>query len=92
MYPGYTGEYPRMLIYHGLGDTTLSGNNYAETIKQWTGVFGYAEEPESTTPDSPIAGYTWETYGPRLAGAWSPTEGHNLPRFTDADLAWFGFV
>lgn len=92
MYPGYTGEYPRMLIYHGLSDTTLSGNNYAETIKQWTGVFGYDTEPDSTTPNTPASGYTWETYGPRVAGAWSQSAGHNLPQFSAADLEWFGFV
>lgn len=93
MYPGYEGERPRMLIYHGLSDDTLSGNNYAETIKQWSGVFGYdAEAPEVTEPDTPAAGYSWETYGPGLAGAWSQSAGHNLPQFSEADLEWFGFV
>lgn len=92
MYPGYTGEYPRTLIYHGLSDTTLSGNNYAETIKQWSGIFGYSTTPASTIPNTPASGYTRETYGDRLARAYAPSVRHNVPQFPAADLEWFGFT
>lgn len=41
MYPGYTGSRPRFQVYHGSIDTTLLPPNYNETVKEWTGVFGY---------------------------------------------------
>lgn len=41
MYAGYTGSRPRFQVYHGSIDATLLPPNYNETVKEWTGVFGY---------------------------------------------------
>ena len=49
MYPGYTGARPLFQVYHGSADTTLRPQNYQETVKEWTGVFGFdASKPEKT--------------------------------------------
>ncbi len=40
MYPDYTGDRPKMQIYHGSSDGTLLPPNYNQTIQQWCGVFG----------------------------------------------------
>jgi len=92
MYPGYTGSYPRMLIYHGDADTTLSGNNYAETIKQWTGIFGYDTEPDQSLPNDPASPFTKEVYGEGVVGAIGAGVTHNIPNFAEQDLEWFGLV
>lgn len=66
MYPGYTGPRPKMQIYHGSADQTLNVQNYYETIKQWTGVFGYSTTPVSTTADFPRSPYTKYVFGDKL--------------------------
>lgn len=92
MYPGYTGEYPRMAIYHGSADNTLFPANYDETVKQWAGVFGYSTEPAETLPNDPEAPFTKEVFGENLFGALGEGVSHNLPNFEEEDLAWFGLV
>jgi endo-1,4-beta-xylanase len=81
-YPGYTGSYPRFQAWHGSTDTTLSYNNFAEEIEQWTNLHGISQTPVLT--DSPVSGWTRTRYG--SAGVDAPVEGisvqgvgHNLP-------------
>ncbi|KAJ0311243.1 hypothetical protein COL516b_001948 [Colletotrichum fioriniae] len=66
MYPGYTGARPKMQIYHGMADETLNVQNYYETIKEWTGVFGYSATPQSSTADFPRSPYTKYVFGDKL--------------------------
>jgi poly(hydroxyalkanoate) depolymerase family esterase len=54
--PGYSGQRPRMQLWHGTADTTLYYQNFGEEIKQWTNVFGLSQTPTST--DSPQSGWT----------------------------------
>ncbi|KAI0474557.1 PHB depolymerase family esterase [Xylaria cf. heliscus] len=67
-YPGYTGARPRMRIHHGTADTTLYPQNYYETIKQWTGIFGYSTTPSATYPNTPRSPYTRYVFGPNVEG------------------------
>jgi endo-1,4-beta-xylanase len=83
MYPGYSGPYPRMQLWHGTADTTLNYNNFGEEIKQWTNLNGVSQTPVST--DSPQSGWTRTRYGNNSTMA--PVEGisvsgagHELPR------------
>lgn len=66
MYPGYTGARPKMQIYHGSADETLNVQNYYETIKQWTGVFGYSTTAVSTTANYPRSPYTKYVFGDKF--------------------------
>ncbi|MEU6786782.1 PHB depolymerase family esterase [Nonomuraea angiospora] len=82
MYPGYTGRYPRMQLWHGTTDTTLAYANFGEEIKQWTNLHGLTQTPAST--DTPRSGVTRTRYGG--AGAQPAVEaysfagyGHSLP-------------
>ena len=59
MYPGYTGSYPRMQLWHGATDTTLAYPNFAEEIKQWTNLHGLSQTPPLT--DHPQS--TWTAPG-----------------------------
>ncbi|KAL0767917.1 hypothetical protein CaCOL14_008892 [Colletotrichum acutatum] len=92
MYPGYSGSRPRMQIYHGSADTTLYPQNWNETIKQWTGVFGYSLTPQQTLPGTPSGQYTKYVYGPNLEGIYGTGVGHSVPVMGAEDLKWFGIT
>jgi poly(hydroxyalkanoate) depolymerase family esterase len=48
MYSTYTGRRPRVQLFHGDADTTITFKNQAEAIKEWTNVLGLATSPTST--------------------------------------------
>jgi poly(hydroxyalkanoate) depolymerase family esterase len=80
--PGYSGPRPRMQLWHGTADTTLSYNNLAEEVKQWTDVLGVSQTPSST--DTPVSGWTRTRYnsgsGSTQVEAYSIAgAGHQLP-------------
>lgn len=87
MYPGYTGARPRFQVYHGSADTTLRPQNYQETVKEWTGVFGFdASKPEKTQQGFPQSGYTTQTWGVNsqnplgtVQGIYAQNVGHTVP-------------
>ncbi|HWB36739.1 MAG TPA: PHB depolymerase family esterase, partial [Rugosimonospora sp.] len=83
MFPGYSGAYPRMQLWHGTADTTLNYNNFGEEIKQWTNLNGVSQTPVLT--DSPQSGWTRTRYGnsgtqPPVEGISVAGAGHELPR------------
>lgn len=49
MDPGYTGHHPRVQLFHGSADTTISPVNQDEATKEWTDVLGLPQTPTSTT-------------------------------------------
>jgi poly(hydroxyalkanoate) depolymerase family esterase len=82
MYPGYTGGYPRMQLWHGTTDTTLAYPNYGEEIKQWTNVRGLNQTPAFT--DHPQSAWTRTRYGDTstratVEGISIEGVGHQLP-------------
>jgi acetylxylan esterase len=87
MYPGYTGARPRFQVYHGSADTTLRPQNYQETVKEWTGVFGYdATKPAKSQQNFPLNGYKTDTWGVSTAnplgtvqGIYAQNVGHTVP-------------
>lgn len=46
MYPSYSGHRPRVQLWHGDADTTISFKNHTEGIKQWTNVLGLATDSD----------------------------------------------
>jgi poly(hydroxyalkanoate) depolymerase family esterase len=72
--PGYSGPYPRMMLWHGTADTTLNFNNFGEEIKQWTNLNGLSQTPVQT--DSPQSGWTRTFYGNNSTMA--PVEGISI--------------
>ncbi|MEU7918856.1 extracellular catalytic domain type 1 short-chain-length polyhydroxyalkanoate depolymerase [Micromonospora zamorensis] len=92
-YPGYTGQRPRMQIWHGTNDETLRYPNFGEQVKQWTDVHGLSQTPTFT--DTPQSGYTRTRYG--SSGAMAPVEAismqgvsHNLPVDAAQVIRFFG--
>jgi hypothetical protein len=82
MYPGYTGAYPRMQLWHGTTDTTLSYPNFGEEIKQWTNLHGLSQTPAYT--DRPQSTWTRTRHGDTgtratVEGISISGVGHQLP-------------
>jgi len=74
MYPGYTGGYPRMQLWHGDTDTTLAYPNFGEEIKQWTALHGLSQTPAFT--DHPQSSWTRTRYG--STGTQATVEGISI--------------
>jgi acetylxylan esterase len=98
MDPGYAGSRPRFQIYHGSIDTVLLPENYNETVKEWTGVFGFDyTQPDKVEADFPLSGYTTDIWGVTTAnplgtvqGIYALNVGHTVPIDGDQDMQWFG--
>ncbi|HSU40150.1 MAG TPA: PHB depolymerase family esterase, partial [Polyangiaceae bacterium] len=88
MEPNYSGPRPRVQLWHGLSDPTISPNNQTEAIKEWTNVLGLAATPTATTNVS-LSNHQWtrqtwqDSCGLTVLDAWSETNG---PHGTDANL------
>jgi poly(hydroxyalkanoate) depolymerase family esterase len=83
MYPGYSGAYPRMQLWHGDQDTTLAYRNFGEEIKQWTTLHGLGQTPAFT--DRPQSSWTRTRYGDTgttatVEGISIAGTGHTLPQ------------
>jgi poly(hydroxyalkanoate) depolymerase family esterase len=72
-YPGYTGPRPRVQLWHGTEDQTLSFANFGEAIKQWTNVLGVSTTPTSTEYNNPSQHL--DPHPLRLAGRGDPGAG-----------------
>ena len=60
-YPGYTGARPRVAIWHGTADYTVTQANAVESRDQWTNVLGVSQTPTSTS--ALPGGTSLEVYG-----------------------------
>jgi acetylxylan esterase len=52
-FPGYTGPWPRVQLWHSTTDEILHYTNLAEAIKQWTDVHGVPLHPVGTDQPRP---------------------------------------
>jgi poly(3-hydroxybutyrate) depolymerase len=57
--PGFAGPWPRVAIFHGAADATVSSDNQIELIKQWTDVHGGDQTADDTAM---IGAHTRERY------------------------------
>jgi len=83
MYPGYTGAYPRIQLWHGSTDTTLAYPNFGEEIKQWVNLHRLDTTPGFT--DHPQSSWTRTRYGntgtqATIEGVSIANTGHTLPQ------------
>jgi acetylxylan esterase len=92
MYPSYKGQYPKMQVFHGDVDQTLNINSFNESIKEWSGIFGYSGNPIQTINNDPASRLTKYIYGDRLQGIWGHGFGHVVPTNETEALTWFGIL
>ncbi len=95
MYPGYNGPRPRVQLFHGTADATISYNNMNEAAKLWPNVLGLSPSP--SYQDSINTSYFYERKFWRgncdfvEFETWSsPGNGHSMSYEEDAILAFFG--
>jgi poly(hydroxyalkanoate) depolymerase family esterase len=80
-FPTWTGPWPKVSIWHGTADGTVSYQNLTELMKQWTNVQGIDQTPDTTDT---VAGYPHNVYrdgaGNALVETYSITGmGHGYP-------------
>ncbi len=57
-FPGYAGPYPRLSVWQGSADTTVSTSNLGEIVQQWVNVTGASTTATSGT----VAGFPHDEY------------------------------
>lgn len=92
-HPGYTGPRPRLQLWHGAVDETVSYVNFGESVKQWTDVAGVPAAPSSV--DHPTAVDTRSVYRDSRGTVVLETHslagvGHGLPVDAAAAVHFFG--
>ena len=97
--PNYTGHRPRVQLFQGANDATISYNNMAEGIKEWTNVLDLNTDPDSTDKVTASSGYSysydrrfWKNKcGYTVLEAWSsPGQGHSMTYEENAIMKFFG--
>ncbi|RDX49054.1 alpha/beta-hydrolase [Lentinus brumalis] len=92
-FPGFTGQRPKIQIWHGTADTTLFPPNFFEQIKQWTTVFGLPSTPISNTSEPFLPnGYSNATFGPQFQAILAQGVGHTVPLFEQQYLQFLGIA
>ena len=82
-YPRYHGPKPRVSIWHGTADTSVSPRNLGELVEQWTDFHGIDQTPDTTNMLEGV--YKHDVYrrgaaGPTLVESWElPGRGHGWP-------------
>jgi hypothetical protein len=69
-YPSFTGDYPRVALFHGTQDFIVDDDNQVELIDQWTDVLGLPLAPTSTAT---VAGHErsrWQQGGETILESW----------------------
>jgi acetylxylan esterase len=94
-YPGYTGQRPRMQIWHGTTDAILNFNNFDEAIKQWTNVHGVSQTATTTETNTPQSTWTRTRYtnssgAVMVEAIREQGQPHNLQILADKAIAFFG--
>jgi poly(hydroxyalkanoate) depolymerase family esterase len=99
-YPGYTGPRPRLWLWVGTADTTISTNIFTQAILEWTNVLDLSATPTSTSPANGAeqqlgSGQLWSnSCGQTVLEAWSLQGGGHAPTPTastaSAIVSYFG--
>ncbi|KAH8823596.1 Alpha/Beta hydrolase protein [Flagelloscypha sp. PMI_526] len=91
-YPGYTGSYPRMQIWHGTSDSIVNYIVFGEQLKQWSTVQNVAFTQNIT--NTPSSGFTKVVYGDgtRVVGYSQQNGQHITPVDAPTVLKFFGLM
>jgi acetylxylan esterase len=91
-HPGYTGRRPRVQLWHGQGDTTLTySQSYPAQVAQWTNVFGVTEADATLQMIKPTgARDTWARTSYRDSAGTIVVEANSGPSNVDHDVSGRG--
>ncbi len=95
--PGFTGQRPRVQLWHGTSDTLVPYSLLQESIEQWTNVHGLGQTP--TSSDTPQANWNRRRFADssgavRVEALSIQGAGHSLPSsgMAAAAVAFFGLT
>lgn len=91
MYPGYKGQYPRMMLVHGDQDAVINFNNHREAVKQWCGLHDLnPETPDKKYPLPSQPNYEISVYGSSAVMAISAGHvTHDNPAKVDLTIQFY---
>lgn len=91
-YPGYTGSYPRLQMWHGTADTLIVYALLGQEIAEWTNVLGLSFSSNQT--NTPLPNYTKIIYGDgtKFQAFSAGGVGHFVPTDVNTVLEWFGII
>jgi poly(hydroxyalkanoate) depolymerase family esterase len=90
--PGYTGARPRVQLWHGQGDTTLTySQSYPAQVAQWTNVFGVDDSDATMESVKPMGAQdTWARTSYKDASGTVVVEANSGPSSVPHDLTGRG--
>ena len=94
--PNYAGHRPRMMIFHGEADETISFKNFGEAVEEWTNVLALSTTPTaSSTIRTSAYSYNRQSWknacGYTVLEAWSsPGAKHSMTYEEDSIIKFFG--
>ncbi|GAA1403736.1 extracellular catalytic domain type 1 short-chain-length polyhydroxyalkanoate depolymerase [Catellatospora coxensis] len=95
--PGFTGQRPRVQLWHGTSDTLVPYSLLQESVEQWTNVHGLGQTP--TSSDTPQANWNRRRFADssgtvRVEALSIQGAGHSLPSsgMAAAAVAFFGLT
>lgn len=95
-YSGYTGQRPRMMLWHGGVDSTVQSINLYESVYQWADVLNASVSAGQLLANTPEAGYVRTLYGSGselfVISFNAQKLGHPVPVHESVDLDWFGIT
>jgi acetylxylan esterase len=91
-HPGYSGQRPRVQLWHGQGDTTLTySQSYPAQVAQWTNVFGVTEADATMQMIQPAgAADTWARTSYQDDTGTTVVEANSGPSNVDHDVSGRG--
>ncbi|KAF2667237.1 PHB depolymerase family esterase [Microthyrium microscopicum] len=89
-FTGYTGQRPKMSVWHGTADGIVKPHTYDEAMKQWSDVL--AQPFAKNVSNDPQARYTKMVYGDgtQLVGYVGAGVGHVVPQHPKQVLEFWG--
>ncbi|KFY43586.1 hypothetical protein V494_01911 [Pseudogymnoascus sp. VKM F-4513 (FW-928)] len=89
-YPGYSGQRPKMMIWHGLADGLVRPECASQALSQWSDVLGVSNEKNET--GVPSGEFTQVVYGDgsQLQGFFGQGRGHEPMADVPLMLKFFG--
>src|SRR5262249_46245412 len=92
MDPAFSGSRPRIQLWHGTADGTVSYTNLSEAIKEWTNVLGLSATPTSTDTSGNFTIQRWQNSCPFtvLEAHAQANGGHPTPIDAASVVSFFG--
>lgn len=84
-FPEFDGTYPKVSVWQGTADFTVSPTNGTEMVKQWTNVHGLGEQPDATEMVDGQSRKIWRDGDGNVVVEYYEIQGGGHATFVDPD-------